>query len=317
MPERRALVVATDRALAAQRSGASLRVGDVVAVLEEAELAVTLTSRAQLPALGAEGPWDLGVAVSFASAPALRTLSSSCRRTWLDAVDSWRLLDLGGLRAGHPSYAARLVRDAGRLVAAPTPDLATWISRRDLLADHRLVRARTRLVLPGRVGTAAPAAAERPDGRRLVVAGDWDYPPNRDGLRWLVRRVLPHLAHPVEVFGPGTVPAVAGLVHRGYVADPAALLRQGDVHLAPVGWGSGVKRKVLDPLLAGLPVVARPAAAHGLRPHPLLHVNADAADFAAAASTALGRPAPAPGSAPAPEPDGDDHDAVLGWLRGG
>lgn len=307
---RRAVVVVTRAAASSHDSGASLRRRDVEAVLARAGYRWEVVPATALAAL--DGTWDLGVAVSYASAGALRQLTARCTRTWLDAVDSWLLVDGSGLRSGRPSYALRAVRDAARLVAAPTADLVTYISAADLASDRGTVRGRCRLVLPGHAG-APPAVQDGPP--RLVAVGDWAYPPNADGLRWLARRVLPRLDQPVHVYGPGPVGEHPLLVRHGY-APQADLYRSGDVHLAPVRFGGGVKRKVLAPLLAGLPVVATGAAAHGLRPHPLLTVADGPAAFAAAATRQLtaGRPALDP---PAVLADADDSEAVLRWLAAG
>jgi hypothetical protein len=308
--ERRALVVTTPTAAGPHENGATLRVDDVCAALAEAGLAVTRTTDPTPHGTG----WDLGVAVSYATAGSLRTLRRQCTRTWLDAVDSWLLVDGSGLRAGHLSYALRAVRDSARLLTAPRADLVTYISGADLRSDRGTVRGRRRLVLPARV---PEAVRPRPSSeRRLVLAGDWDYPPNRDGLRWLVRDVMPWLATPVHVYGRGHVPAHPLLVQQGYATDPGELLQEGDVHLAPVRFGGGVKRKVLQPLLAGLPVVATPAAALGLRAHPLLHVAATPLAFAKGVQYSR-HPKPSQRQPPVVELfDRDDREAARAWLSG-
>jgi hypothetical protein len=99
------------------------------------------------------------------------------------------------------------------------------------------------------------------------------------------------------------------------VADVGELYREGDVHLAPVPHGGGVKRKVLAPLLAGLPVVTTPSGAHGLRAVPALDVCADPRDFAAALARRLREPAPLAPLSRSRVCDGDDTAAVVGWLR--
>ena len=306
MAERRALLVTTAAAATQQQSGATLRVDDVRAVLQAAGYAVTTSTEV------VDDGWDLGVAVSYARAGALRALRARSRRTWLDAVDSWLLVDGSGVRAGHPAYALRAVRDGVRLLAAPCADLVTYISAADLRSDRGTVRGRVRLVLPGRL--PEPVLPLPSQGRRLVAAGDWGYQPNADGLRWLVREVLPRLAAPVHVYGGGAVPAHPLLVQHGYAADAAELLQQGDVHLAPVRFGGGVKRKVLSPLLAGLPVVATPAAAHGLRAHPLLHITTAAASFAATALACLREEREAAQTRPGELADRDDTASVVRWL---
>ncbi|MCW2606206.1 MAG: glycosyl transferase [Frankiales bacterium] len=306
MAEHRALVVTIPSAAGTETNGGSLRVADVVAVLEESGHAVDVVQR-----LPTSGRWCTGVAVSYASAGHVRGLQALTDRTWLDAMDSWLLVDGSGLRRGHLSYGARAVRDGARLLRMPDVDLATWISAADRRADGATVRAGRRAVLPGR--TDAPPVQDS-EGCRAVVVGDWGYPPNRDGLRWLLEHVLPLTTARVSVYGPGA-PASARLDVRGYVADLTELYRRGDVHLGPVRFGGGVKRKVLQPLLAGLPVVSTSAGAHGLRPHPLLDVADQPAAFAAALDRRLAAPAVLAPPAPGTLLDADERVEVLRWLQ--
>lgn len=279
MVEQRALVVTTSAGAGTSSNGATLRVADVVNVLGGVGCSVTVVPLTDLGAL--DGEWDLGVAVSYACAGAVARLRDRCPRVWLDAVDSWLSVDISGLRRGHPSYALRMARDAWRLAHAPAADVVTYISEDDLRRDRGTVRGARRLVLPGQAHE--PPVASASTGRRLVLTGDWGYLPNRDALRWFRRRVLPLLPMPVQVFGPGLEASDrSGLIVNGYAADASVLYRVGDIHLAPVLGGGGVNRKVLQPLLAGLPVVTTPFGARGLRPHPLLVVARTPEHFAAA-----------------------------------
>jgi hypothetical protein len=313
--EHRALVAVTPTAARARQSGATLRVDDVVDLLETAGFSAEVLPYPSIRD-APSGSWCLGVAVSYASASALRPLHRRAPVLWLDVMDSWLTVNASGVAAGHSSYAARFVRDAVRLAGAPRVDLATYISARDRRADRGTVGARRRLVLAGRptlVELMPPSAS----GGRAVLAGDWDYAPNRDGLQWLSQHVLPQLSDvPVHLYGPGHPGAVPRQVlHHGYVADPRELYREGDVHLAPVRFGGGVKRKVLTPLLAGLPVVARPAAAHGLRPHPLLDVVETGEAFAHAVRRRLEERRPAVPPRPQELYDADETEQVRVWLR--
>lgn len=309
----RALLLLTPTAAAREVSGAQLRAAEVRAVLEQAGYHVTTLRRGDPPLAG---PWCVAVASSYVNAPFLRTLSTASSRTWLDAVDSWLLMNLSGLRAGRPSYLLRAARDAVGLARMPTPDLATWTSGADLQRDGGTVRAKLRLVLPGRQ-PVLPVAAGTPV-RRVVLAGDWSYGPNRDGLSWFVERVAPLAGVPVHVFGRGLadVSLPSGLTAHGYVDDDGLLHRPGDIHVAPLRFGAGVKRKVVQPLLAGLSVVTTTTGAHGLQSHPLLTVHDEPARFAAALRILYDaepvRPAPPPRGQVL---DRDDTGAIVRWLQ--
>lgn len=318
MADRTALVVTTHAADGSQENGATLRAAEVVQLLTETGHRVVRTTVTGMPRVA--GRFDVGVAVSYACAGALRALRHRSDRVWLDAVDSWILVNGSALRRGRASYALRAVRDGSRLAQMAEPDLLTYISRADLDSDHGTVRGRLRLVLPGRTPpvVGAPGSA----GRRAVLAGDWTYPPNRDGLRWFTCAVMPLLeghagAWHVALYGPGLAETSSSRIRNlGYVADPTMLYRDDDVHVAPVRFGGGVKRKVLMPLLSGLPVVTTSAGAHGLRAHRLLDVRDGHASFAAALAQRLGsaqpRPAPVP---PGDVLDQDDSMHVIDWLQ--
>lgn len=316
--ERHAVVVTTPAAAGAQTNGATLRADEVVTLLEATGYTVTRTVAGRLPALR---DVDLAVAVSYACAGLVAGLRRQVRRVWLDAVDSWLVVDASGLRRGRPAYAVRALRDGVRLARMPAADLVTYISGEDLRRDRSTVRASRRLVLPSRTSPPTPGPAG--DARRVVLAGDWLYPPNRDALRWFTSSVLPSLEDlvpgdgwVVEVYGPGAPAARSRRVRvLGYTERPGDLYRLGDVHAAPVRFGAGVKRKVLLPLLAGLPVVTTVAGAHGLRPHPMLDVRSGPDDFAGALAERLSRPAEQATTRAQDVLDRDDTEAVTTWLR--
>jgi hypothetical protein len=318
--ERRALLVTTPVAAGAKTTGASLRADEALALLTDAHYSVVRCTPATLPPAGVE--FDLAVAVSYACASAVPALRQRAARVWLDAVDSWMLVNASGLLRRDPTYAFRAARDAYRLALMPRVDLVTYISAADLRQDYGTVRGLRTLVLPWQP-TPVSAAPRAGSDIRLVLAGDWTYAPNTDGLRWFTRRVLPRLRPALEcvpwqvvVFGTGS-PRLGqghGLTFAGYQADAAQLYREGDVHVAPIRSGAGVKRKVVQPLLAGLPVVTTRSGGHGLRPHPLLDVSGSAEEFATTLARRVSTPTPtAPVDAQALV-DADDREAVAAWL---
>jgi glycosyltransferase involved in cell wall biosynthesis len=316
--DRRALVVTTPVAAGPRTNGATLRAEEVVTLLEATGYEVTRTVPAQLERVS--GGFDVGVAVSYACASVIRRLQTRSTRVWLDAVDSWLLVNGSALRRGRTTYLLRALRDGARLASMPRADLVTYISGADLASDRGSIRGRLHLVLPGR----SPSPPRRGTGtqRRVVLAADWDYAPNRDGLRWFQRRILPALESQlpesdwsVAVYGTGAeIASTSRIRAHGYAENITDLYRDCDVHAAPVRFGAGVKRKVLQPLLAGLPVVTTPAGAHGLRPCALLDVRASADGFAAALVDRLATPSERQPVEAAGLLDRDDEPAVTAWL---
>jgi GT2 family glycosyltransferase/SAM-dependent methyltransferase len=114
-----------------------------------------------------------------------------------------------------------------------------------------------------------------PQGRAgLLFVGNFDHLPNRDAVVWMAREVLPlvHRRHPgtvLHVVGSNPSPEVLELaggtveVH-GWVADLAPLHRRCRLSVAPLRFGAGVKGKVGESLVAGLPTVCTPVAVEGM-----------------------------------------------------
>lgn len=132
------------------------------------------------------------------------------------------------------------------------------------------------------------------DGRDgLLFVGGAGHPPNVDAVRWLLQDILPgiHATRPdirVHLVGTGLSavvpdPLPPGVACHDHVPDLGPLLDAVRIGIAPLRFGAGVKGKVSQCLALGVPVVATPCAAEGLR---LEHgVNAliaeDARSFAA------------------------------------
>jgi glycosyltransferase involved in cell wall biosynthesis len=167
---------------------------------------------------------------------------------------------------------------------------------------QRLAPAST-VVIPN--GTEIPGAAREPferDGRQVVFVGFLHYVPNRDGVLWFVREVLPileTLRPEVEVRLIGEASDdVRALGHDprvrvdGYVEDLDRALAQAAVAIVPLRMGSGTRLKVLEAFARGLPVVSTSVGCDGLDVADGEHLLiADSpADFARACASILGGP---------------------------
>jgi glycosyltransferase involved in cell wall biosynthesis len=106
----------------------------------------------------------------------------------------------------------------------------------------------------------------------FLCIGSFDWWPNRDGGRWLVRAVWPrlrrllpgaalHLAGPgSDALGRGT----PGIVHHGVVAASASLYDPRATALIPVRAASGARIRLLEAWAAGVPVVSTSVGIRGL-----------------------------------------------------
>lgn len=115
---------------------------------------------------------------------------------------------------------------------------------------------------------------------------------NEDAATWFCQTVLPGIRRErpgvrLLIAGANPSPAVRGLAGAGievlgFVKDPLPLFGSVALAVAPLRHGGGIKIKVIEYLAAGIPTVASPVGAEGIRPSPLLRVCADSAGFASA-----------------------------------
>ena len=117
----------------------------------------------------------------------------------------------------------------------------------------------------------------RPTGpTRLVFVGGAAHAPNRDGIAWFIREIWPGVRarYPrasLSVCGAWPPGLTAALQHPGVdfhgplsETDLALVMRRSMVGIAPLRFGAGLKRKTLDYLSRGLPVVATEFGVEGL-----------------------------------------------------
>jgi glycosyltransferase involved in cell wall biosynthesis len=129
---------------------------------------------------------------------------------------------------------------------------------------------------------------------RLVLLGTLGYLPNLDGAEWFVAEVLPAIrdirpkAH-LTLVGSSSPTVIEHLVGPavtlvGQVEDVAEELAAGDILVAPLRVGSGVRLKLLEAFAHGIPVVATSVAAEGIDVRDGVHllIADDPRSFAAA-----------------------------------
>ena len=137
----------------------------------------------------------------------------------------------------------------------------------------------------------------------VLHLGTMFWPPNVHGVLWFAREVLP-LVHeqipeaqfivvgknpPAEVQALGADPRIEV---TGYVTDPIPYLEAADAFVVPLHAGGGMRVKIVDAWLWGLPIVSTPIGAEGIevRDGGNLLLAQDALTFARATVRLLTKP---------------------------
>lgn len=194
--------------------------------------------------------------------------------TWLDYSDLWsnialnHALTVDRLSAVCNRAQARLWarREAAEYPHADVVTVASW-------SDHQQL-GKGSIWLPHPVGQANDLPNRRPSpslqtGAVYGLLGNFDYPPNRDAYDRLINEWLPVLRRSsrkiiVAGFGSERLPRVPDVDVIGPVDTVATFYESIDVALAPVERGGGMKVKVVEAMMHGIPVVATQHAKDGL-----------------------------------------------------
>lgn len=121
-----------------------------------------------------------------------------------------------------------------------------------------------------------PASPVTLNGRSGVIfVGNFNHPPNRDAVEWLVAEIMPLIRAKVadatlHIVGSNTPPeieklAAPGITVHGWVPNLEPLYREMRVAVAPVRYGAGVKGKVGESAALGVPTVGTTIALEGMR----------------------------------------------------
>ncbi len=144
--------------------------------------------------------------------------------------------------------------------------------------------------------TRVAVVPRAPGGPPTVLhLGTMFWPPNVTGVLWFARAVWPHVRAQAPgarfvIVGknpPADVLALANdpsITVTGYVPDPIPTLAAADVFVVPLHAGGGMRVKILDAWLWGLPIVSTPIGAEGIVLHDGENIllAADPEAFAAA-----------------------------------
>jgi glycosyltransferase involved in cell wall biosynthesis len=121
------------------------------------------------------------------------------------------------------------------------------------------------VTIPNGVGPRPQPKPRSPhDPLRLLFVGSLNYEPNREGLEWFAREVLPRVEAEVEAVGPGRRgPELPGITYLGRVEDLEPVYARADAAIVPLRAGAGSRLKVLEALALGVPLISTTLGAEG------------------------------------------------------
>jgi glycosyltransferase involved in cell wall biosynthesis len=223
--------------------------------------------------------YDWGIIEHFWCAPYFDVLRGVCGWTILDLHNVESVLHRrcaaasGGLiAAGHRRFAAASRKAEAELLPRFSLVLAT--SEEDAALVREIAPSAKCEVYPNAIPwVETPAIPER---RTIVFSGNFEYHPNIDAVRFLVKEIWPEIRRRRPEFrlrlvgrGDGFIrhllPEGMGIEATGPVPDAFAEIAAASVVVAPLRTGSGTRVKILEAWAASRAVVATPLAAEGLK----------------------------------------------------
>lgn len=195
----------------------------------------------------------------------LHNVTSTYFRSRSAAAAGWRAAALGLEGSRFATHDRRWLRAYDGLVA---------VSEEDRAAAAALAPAVPCAVVPNGVDTARFVPAADPGGPTCLYTGTMSYPPNAEGLRWLLDSIWPLVRErepdaTLTVLGRGApadlvARADPGVTFTGWVDEVSPYFAQAAVVLVPVRSGGGTRLKVLDALSTGRPIVTTRVGAEGI-----------------------------------------------------
>jgi len=157
-----------------------------------------------------------------------------------------------------------IAEDRDHLLALMPPD-----ARESLAAKLSVVPI---CVDPERV---APVVHRSSGPPTILHVGTMFWPPNVQGVMWFVQEVLPLIRQQVPearfiIVGKNPPPEVQALASAsriqvtGYVPELTPFLEAADAFIVPLHAGGGMRVKILDAWMWGVPVVSTPLGAEGI-----------------------------------------------------
>ncbi len=192
-------------------------------------------------------------------------------------------------------YEAAMCRTYDAILTVISEDRESLLSLFHPAERARLAPKFTAISICVDPGNTPPVARTDAPPPTILHLGTMFWPPNSNGVLWFAREVLPRIHQEMPearfvVIGKNPPREVENLAAdprievAGYVADLQPYLTHTDVFVVPLHAGSGMRVKILDAWMWGLPIVSTPIGAEGIlvRDGDNMLLARGARDFAAA-----------------------------------
>ncbi len=176
-------------------------------------------------------------------------------------------------------YERNLLRQFDHLLTVSDEDKQAMLTLAD--DNEKSLLAKKITIIPICVDPSHRQVIEKNNKRQQIIhLGTMFWPPNRDGVLWFAREVLPLVAKQLPtvefvIVGANpskdikrleqSVPRLAGRIRvTDFLDDPRDELSQSQVFVVPLHAGGGMRVKILDAWLWGLPIVTTSIGAEGI-----------------------------------------------------
>ena len=196
-------------------------------------------------------------------------------------------------------YEASLLRSYDKVLTVTAEDKEALLCL--IAVDEAVQRGKNIIVVPICVDPAGQQMIERDDrGPRILHLGTMFWPPNIEGVLWFANQVLPLILQEIPdakfiVAGKNPPQMIKSLSEdaspirdhievTGFVVDPTDLIAGSQVFVVPLLSGGGMRVKILDAWIWGLPIISTTIGAEGIiiNPGENILIADEAHEFAAA-----------------------------------
>lgn len=127
-------------------------------------------------------------------------------------------------------------------------------------------------VLPPGIKLISPKNTKNKASFTILYIGNLCWYPNKDGMKWFLEKIYPLIQDKtfVNLLVIGKLPKgdiftnSNGVKFLGFVKDINPYMKNAQVFIAPIRYGTGIRIKILDAISYGLPIVTTTEGANGL-----------------------------------------------------